>query len=40
VPTRLRVVARHGSPLLLGLGEDGNYAASDTSALLQVTRKE
>ncbi len=32
------VVARHGAPLLLGLGEDGNYAASDTTALLQVTR--
>ncbi len=32
------VVARHGAPLLLGLGEDGNYAASDTAALLQVTR--
>jgi glucosamine--fructose-6-phosphate aminotransferase (isomerizing) len=33
------VVARHGAPLLLGLGEDGNYAASDASALLQVTRR-
>ena len=32
------VVARDGSPLLLGLGETGNYAASDASALLQVTR--
>ncbi|HEY6897478.1 MAG TPA: glutamine--fructose-6-phosphate transaminase (isomerizing) [Rhodocyclaceae bacterium] len=32
------VVARHGAPLLLGLGEDGCYAASDASALLQVTR--
>ena len=32
------VVARHGAPLLLGLGEDGHYAASDTAALLQVTR--
>ncbi|MFV0371641.1 MAG: glutamine--fructose-6-phosphate transaminase (isomerizing) [Azonexus sp.] len=32
------IVAREGSPLLLGLGEDGNYAASDASALLQVTR--
>ena len=37
-PFRL-VVARRGSPLLLGVGEDGMYAASDTSALLQVTRK-
>lgn len=33
------IVAREGSPLLLGLGEDGNYAASDASALLQVTRQ-
>jgi glutamine---fructose-6-phosphate transaminase (isomerizing) len=33
------VVARRGSPLLLGVGEDGMYAASDTAALLQVTRK-
>ena len=33
------VVARHGAPLLLGVGEDGMYAASDTAALLQVTRK-
>lgn len=33
------VVAREGAPLLLGLGDDGNYAASDTSALLQVTRR-
>jgi glucosamine--fructose-6-phosphate aminotransferase (isomerizing) len=32
------VVARHGAPLLLGLGTDGHYAASDASALLQVTR--
>ena len=37
-PERI-VVAREGSPLLLGLGEDGNYAASDASALLQVTRR-
>ncbi len=33
------VVTRHGAPLLLGLGEDGNYAASDASALIQVTRR-
>jgi glutamine---fructose-6-phosphate transaminase (isomerizing) len=33
------VVARRGSPLLLGVGEDGMYAASDTAALLQVTRR-
>jgi glucosamine--fructose-6-phosphate aminotransferase (isomerizing) len=32
------IVARHGAPLLLGLAKDGVYAASDTSALLQVTR--
>ncbi|MBA3031529.1 MAG: glutamine--fructose-6-phosphate transaminase (isomerizing) [Gammaproteobacteria bacterium] len=32
------VVTRYGAPLLLGLGTDGNYAASDASALLQVTR--
>ncbi len=32
------VVARNGAPLLLGLGEDGNYAASDASALLKTTR--
>jgi len=32
------VVARRGAPLLLGVGKDGSYAASDASALLQVTR--
>ena len=32
------VVARQGAPLLLGVGADANYAASDPSALLQVTR--
>ena len=37
-PSRL-VVARHGSPLLLGLGEGENFAASDTSALIQVTQR-
>ena len=37
-PSRL-VVARNGAPLLLGLGEDGNFAASDTSALIQVTKR-
>jgi len=35
-PDRL-VVARMGAPLLLGLGEGENFAASDTSALIQVT---
>jgi glucosamine--fructose-6-phosphate aminotransferase (isomerizing) len=33
------VGARMGAPLLLGLGEGENFAASDTSALLQVTRQ-
>lgn len=32
------VVARNGAPLLLGVGESGNYAASDASALLKATR--
>ena len=36
-PERI-VVARNGAPLLLGLGEGGNYAASDASALLKATR--
>ncbi|NYS60320.1 glutamine--fructose-6-phosphate transaminase (isomerizing) [Vreelandella salicampi] len=33
------VVAREGSPLMLGVGEHGHYAASDASALLSVTRR-
>jgi len=33
------VVARHGAPLLLGIGDHGNYAASDASALVQVTQR-
>ncbi len=33
------VVSRNGAPLLLGIGEDGHYAASDASALLQVTKR-
>jgi glucosamine--fructose-6-phosphate aminotransferase (isomerizing) len=37
-PDRL-VVARQGAPLLLGLGDGENFAASDTSALIQVTQK-
>jgi len=37
-PSRM-VVARMGAPLLLGLGDGENFAASDTSALLQVTRR-
>ena len=36
-PERI-VVARNGAPLLLGISDEGNYAASDTSALLQVTQ--
>ena len=36
--TRL-VVARHGAPLLLGVGDGENFAASDTSALIQVTQR-
>ena len=38
VPDQI-VVARRGSPLLLGVGEGGLYAASDAAALLQVTRR-
>ena len=37
-PERL-VVARHGAPLLLGIGEGEHFAASDSSALVQVTRR-
>ena len=37
-PDRL-IVAREGSPLLLGVSAEGTYAASDASALLQVTRR-
>jgi len=33
------VVARKGAPLLLGLGEGENFAASDVSALVQVTQR-
>jgi glucosamine--fructose-6-phosphate aminotransferase (isomerizing) len=33
------VIARMGAPLLIGLGEHENFAASDHSALLQVTQK-
>ncbi|HVI80043.1 MAG TPA: class II glutamine amidotransferase, partial [Candidatus Acidoferrum sp.] len=32
------VVARNGSPLVLGLGRDETFAASDASSLLQATR--
>ena len=37
-PSRM-VVARMGAPLLLGMGENEYFAASDTSALLPVTQK-
>jgi glucosamine--fructose-6-phosphate aminotransferase (isomerizing) len=37
-PNRV-VVARKGAPLLLGVGDGENYAASDVSALLQVTQR-
>ena len=33
------VVARNGAPLLLGLGNGENYAASDAAALVAVTRQ-
>ncbi len=33
------VIARHGAPLLIGLGEGENFIASDASALVQVTQK-
>src|SRR5438477_12007281 len=33
------VVARRGPPLLLGIGEGENFAASDVSALVPVTRR-
>jgi glutamine---fructose-6-phosphate transaminase (isomerizing) len=33
------VVARMGAPLLLGLGNGENFAASDASALVQVTQR-
>jgi len=37
-PGRL-IVSRKGAPLLLGLGDGENFAASDASALLQVTNR-
>lgn len=33
------VVAREGSPLMLGIGDDGHYAASDASALISTTKR-
>ncbi|MFM9967644.1 MAG: glutamine--fructose-6-phosphate transaminase (isomerizing) [Burkholderiales bacterium] len=35
----LMVVARHGAPLLIGVGDGENFAASDASALIQVTKR-
>ncbi|MDT8363094.1 MAG: glutamine--fructose-6-phosphate transaminase (isomerizing) [Nitrosomonas sp.] len=37
-PERL-ILARNGAPLLIGLSDDGFYAASDASALIQVTNR-
>jgi glucosamine--fructose-6-phosphate aminotransferase (isomerizing) len=37
-PGRL-VAARHGSPLVIGLGEHEHFVASDAAALLSVTRR-
>ena len=33
------IVARNGSPLLIGLGENANYIASDAQALIEHTNK-
>ena len=33
------VLVRNGSPLVVGVGSGGNYAASDVQALLQVTKQ-
>ena len=38
IPSQM-VCARMGCPLLIGLGEAGNFIASDVSALLSVTRR-
>ncbi|MGG7055817.1 glutamine--fructose-6-phosphate transaminase (isomerizing) [Nitrosomonas sp. ANs5] len=37
-PDRI-IVARNGAPLLLGIGDNGLYAASDASALVPITRR-
>lgn len=37
-PDRI-IVARNGAPLLLGIGNNGLYAASDASALVPITRR-
>lgn len=33
------VIARRGSPLVIGIGEDGHFAASDVSAMVRYTNK-
>ena len=33
------IAARRGSPLLIGIGDNGNYIASDQMALLSLTKK-
>ncbi|MFM9835809.1 MAG: glutamine--fructose-6-phosphate transaminase (isomerizing) [Methylophilaceae bacterium] len=37
--TQLMISARQGCPLLVGLGDDANFIASDVSAVLQATRR-
>ena len=32
------IAARHGSPLVIGIGDDENYLASDVSAVIDFTR--
>lgn len=38
VPDQI-VVARRGSPLIIGIGEEGHFAASDVSAMVRYTDK-
>jgi glucosamine--fructose-6-phosphate aminotransferase (isomerizing) len=38
VPDKI-VVARRGSPLIIGLGEDENFAASDVAAMVRYTNE-
>lgn len=38
VPNEI-VVARRGSPLIIGIGEDGHFAASDVAAMVRYTNK-
>jgi len=33
------ILARQGAPLLIGLGDEGIYCASDSSALLEITKR-